>query len=305
MSDLDLVSVVIATRDRPQMVREAIDAVLAQDYAGPIEVILVFDQAEPDHSLARSEPGLSVIVTTNAHSPGLAGARNTGIDASTGTFVAFCDDDDYWLPGKLTAQVAALVADPGASLCACGITVQYDGAEHDRSLPRTLVTFEELLRDRHTELHPSTFLLRRSLLVDRVGLVDEFVPGGFGEDYEFLLRNARVHPIVNVPTPLTVVRWGKQSFFFRRWETMTNGLSWLLDQYPEFETSRKGSARIRGQVAFAQAALKNRRSALSWAGSAFVRNPAEPRTALALAVAAGLVTPDRVMEELHKRGKGI
>ena len=46
-----LVSVVIATRDRPEMVREAIAAALGQDYPGPLEVVVVFDQSEPDATL--------------------------------------------------------------------------------------------------------------------------------------------------------------------------------------------------------------------------------------------------------------
>ena len=299
------VSVVIATRDRPEMVREAIAAALAQDVEDPLEVVVVYDQSEPDLTLAREDGSRSVRVITNTHSPGLAGARNTGIESSDSEFVAFCDDDDYWLPHKLAGQLRELRAVPSAGLSTCGIRIQYDGQEFDRPLPITRVTFAELLRNRHTELHPSTFVMRRSVLLGQVGLVDEEVPGGFGEDYEFLLRNARAHPILNVVEPGVVVRWGKQSFFFRRWETMVRGLSWLLERYPEFESSRPGSARIHGQVAFAKAALGERREALRWAGRAFRRNPREPRVPLALAVASGLVKPDRVMEALHHRGRGI
>ncbi len=299
------VSVVIATRDRPVMVREAIEAVLAQEYDGPVEVIVVADQSEPDLTLERAGADRSVRVITNSHAVGLAGARNSGIDASEADFVAFCDDDDYWLPGKLARQVAALEQAPLAGLSTCGIRVEYDGDTFERVLDLERVSFEELLRDRHTELHPSTFVLRRSVLVDAIGLVDEQVPGGFGEDYEFLLRSAKVHPIVNVAQPLTAIRWGKQSFFFRRWETMAAGLTWLLERYPEFETSRPGSARLRGQIAFAHASMGHRRDALRWAGQALRRNPREPRAFLATAVASRAVKPDFVMEQLHRRGRGI
>jgi len=300
-----LVSVVIATRDRPEMVREAIASVLGQDYAGPIEVLIVFDQSEPDLTLEQQAAGRSVRVLRNPRKPGLAGSRNSGIVETAGEYVAFCDDDDYWLPGKLTAQVDALSAVPVAGMCTTGIRVQYDGDEFDRSLDLDHVTLEHLLRDRHTELHPSTFVLRRRLLVEVIGLVDEEVPGGFGEDYEFLLRTAKWHPIVNVREPHTVIRWGKQSFFFRRWETMSAGLSWLLERYPEFETSPRGSARVHGQIAFAQAAMGNRREGLRWARASFRRSAREPRAYLAAAIAVGVVRPDQVMEALHKRGKGV
>ena len=147
--------------------------------------------------------------------------------------------------------------------------------------------------------------MRRSLLEERVGPVDEQVPGGFGEDYEFLLRAAKVHPVVNVREALTVVRWGSQSFFFRRWETMAAGLTWILDRYPEFEQSREGSARVMGQVAFAHASMGDRKTALRWAGRAARRNVREPRAALAACVALGLLRPDTVMTQLHRRGRGI
>lgn len=302
---MSTVSVIIATRDRPGMLREAIAAVANQAFDGDIEIIVVYDQSAPDTSLQVSEGSRRVRVISNSRTPGLAGARNSGILAGTGDYVAFCDDDDYWKPGKLAAQVQRMETDAGVEFVTCGISVLYDGVTHDRPLDRDVVTFDELLRDRHTELHPSTFLMRRSAAISGFGLVDEEVPGGFGEDYDFLLRAARSHAISHVREVLTVVRWGGQSFFFRRWQTMSDGLSCLLHRFPEFETTPAGAARIRGQIAFANAALKNRRVALVWAVSAFRRNPLELRAPLAIAVAVGALSPDRVMIELHKRGRGI
>lgn len=302
---MNVVSVIIATRDRPQMLREAIAAVVNQSLEGEIEVIVVYDQSAPDPSLEVTQGSRRVKVISNSRTPGLAGARNSGILAGNGDFVAFCDDDDYWKPGKLAAQMHRMEHDPGVEFVTCGISVHYDGAAHDRPLDRDTVTFAELLRDRHTELHPSTFLMRRAAAVGGFGLVDEQVPGGFGEDYEFLLRAARSHAISHVREALAVVRWGGQSFFFRRWQTMSDGLACVLAKFPEFESSPAGSARIRGQIAFAHAAMKNRKVAVRWAASALWRNPFEPRVPLAIAVAAGVLSPDRVMTELHKRGRGI
>lgn len=299
------VSVVIATRDRPQMLREAIESITSQEFGGRLEIVVVYDQADPDYSLNSESENRRVRVISNARSAGLAGARNTGIEASTGEFIAFCDDDDFWHPGKLQAQLDVLQSDPTRALVTCGITVRYDGKDHDRVLQVSEITFDDLLRDRHTELHPSTFLIRRSALVDGFGLVDENVPGGYGEDYEFLLRAARYRTIAHLPPSMVVVRWGAQSFFFRRWQTIADGLVWLLQKYPEFEGSPAGAARIRGQVAFANATLRNRRMAVVWALSALRRNPLEARGGLAIAVAAGLLSPDRVLTFLHKRGRGI
>ena len=298
------VTAIVPTRDRPELLRAAIEAIGRQDYPGRIETIVVYDQSEPRTSLLPAGSRRSVRVLRNTRTPGLAGARNTGIRAATGDLVGFCDDDDEWLPGKLAAQVAALDA-TGAELVCCGIRIRYDGRDVDRSLPLERVPLAALLRDRLTELHPSTFLVRRAALVDGIGLVDEAIPGSYAEDYEFLLRAARRAPLANVPAPHTLVRWHQRSYFAQRWETISEALRWLLDRYPEFATEPRGAARITGQIAFARAASGDRRDALRWAGRTLVRNPREPRAYLALAVASRAVRPDRVLRQLHRHGRGI
>ena len=118
------VGVVIPTRDRPAELRAALAAIEAQDYPGSIEVVVVFDQAALDESLASGRGRVRVV--GNDRSPGLAG-RHRGILALDTELVAFCDDDDEWLPGKLTSQVRALADRPGAEFASCGIAVRSGG----------------------------------------------------------------------------------------------------------------------------------------------------------------------------------
>ncbi|MEH0972135.1 glycosyltransferase family 2 protein [Micromonospora sp. CPCC 205546] len=306
MTEHPSVSAVVPTRDRPELLRVAVRAILDQDHPGPIEVVVVYDQSEPDASLAElSRPDRLVRVIRNGRAPGLAGARNCGVLAATGELVAFCDDDDEWLPGKLRAQVEALAAHPAAEFVSCGIRVSYDGHTVDRVLPKDSVSLADLLRDRMTELHPSTFLIRAAALRDGFGLVDEEIPGSYAEDYEFLLRAARSAPLVNLRTPYVLVRWHKRSYFAQRWDTISEALQWLLERYPEFGTQPAGEARVTGQIAFARAASGDRRGALRWARQTIRRNPREPRAYLALAVAGRMVRADAVLRTLHKRGRGI
>ncbi|MGA4731323.1 glycosyltransferase family 2 protein [Micromonospora taraxaci] len=300
------VSAVVPTRDRPELVRAAVRAILDQDYPGPVEVVVVHDQSAPDQSLTQlSRLDRQVRVIPNERTPGLAGARNSGALAAVGEFVAFCDDDDEWLPGKLRAQVDALAAAPDAQLVSCGIRVSYDGNTVDRVLARDSVTLADLLRDRMTELHPSTFLMRAAALHAGFGLVDEEIPGGYAEDYEFLLRAARNAPLVNLCTPYVLVRWHRRSYFAQRWDTISEALQWLLERYPEFGTQPAGAARVSGQIAFAHAASGDRRVAMRWARHALRRNPREPRAYLALAVAGRVLRADTVLRTLHRRGRGI
>ena len=100
---------------------------------GP-EVVLVFDQSEPDVTLAGDHGGRTVTVVANTRSPGLAGARNSGIALADTELVAFCDDDDRWLPGKLSRQVEVFRADPGARFVSCGIQVRYGDRLVERSM---------------------------------------------------------------------------------------------------------------------------------------------------------------------------
>src|SRR5690606_16150193 len=97
------VSVVMATRDRPQLLRRAVSSVLAQDYDGPIEIVLVYDGTAIDALSDLELPtGCTLRAVGNDRTPGLAGARNTGILTATGSLIALCDDDDEWKPSKLS-----------------------------------------------------------------------------------------------------------------------------------------------------------------------------------------------------------
>ncbi|MGH3097555.1 MAG: glycosyltransferase [Streptosporangiales bacterium] len=298
------VTVVVPTKDRPELLRRAVEAVLAQDYGADVHCLVVYDGATPDRTLERLKGNRRVTVTSNTRVAGLAGARNTGILLADTELVAFCDDDDAWLPGKLSAQVELLTADPTAVLATCGIRIEYGDRTVDRSLASVRVELDDLLRKRLPELHPSSFLFRRAKLVE-LGLVDEKLPGSYAEDYELLLRAARAGSIVNVPDVHLLVRWHRASHFMRRWDTIADALQYLLASNPQFASVRSGEARITGQIAFARAAQGQRREAVRWVRRTVARNPREARAYLALAVASGAVRPDTVLSRLHRRGRSI
>lgn len=296
------VGVVLPTHNRPGPLRTALAAVLAQDYPGDVRAVIIYDRAEPDPRLAE---GGRVAVAANARTPGLAGARNTGILALDTDLVAFCDDDDEWLPGKLRAQVEALQARPAAEFASCGIVVDYAGASHPRLAGCTEVTHADLLRSRMVMVHSSTYLARRDALTGGIGLVDETIPGSQNEDWDLALRAARRQPIVNVDEPLVRVLWGASSHYARAWETKADSLRWMLDHHPELAGCRPGAARVYAQLAFAHACLRQRGDAYRWAWRALRSNWHERRVPFALAVAAGVVPGETVLKHLHSRGHGI
>jgi glycosyltransferase involved in cell wall biosynthesis len=304
-ASLPTVSVVIATRERPVLLHRAIRRVMEQTYAGEIEVVIVFDQSEP-HPIEVDVPeGRSLRVIRNTdRQPGLAGARNTGVLATTGHYVAFCDDDDEWLPEKLARQVAALQANPDCEIATTGIWVVYEDKTISRVFPNARITLTDLLRSRVMEAHPSTVVVTRAAF-DRIGFVDEYIPGSYAEDYEWLLRGARETGILAIQEPLVNVHWHQSSFFTARWKMIIDALTYLLEKVPEFEREPAGLARITGQIALAHAASGEPALARRWARRTVRLNWRERRAYVAMAISARLVKVETVQKLAHASGKGL
>ena len=122
---------------------------------------------------------------------------------------------------------------------------------------------------------------------------------------DLLLRAARIAPIPVVADPVVLVHWHGGSYFNTRWQMIIDALEYMLAKHPDFADEPRGYARIAGQIAFAYAAKGDRAQARHWAWEALRRDPRQPRAVLALAIAAHLVSPERVLRELNKRGRGI
>jgi glycosyltransferase involved in cell wall biosynthesis len=285
-------------------VRRALASILDQDYAGSIEVVVVFDRSEPDQSMLRDDEHRRVRVITNNRTPGLAGARNSGVLSLDTELVAFCDDDDVWLPGKARAQVATLSQRPAADFVTTGMRVDCGGRSTVRLAETSTVTMRHLVRSRMAMLHSSSFMFRRNAMLDSFGLVDETIPRSMSEDWDLLLRAARAKDIAHVDEPLVGILWSEGSYFNDAWRDKNAAGIWLLEHHPELSEDRRAAALQYSKLAFGYAAVGERRTACRYAVRALWRNWREPRTPIALAVVAGLPAR-RVQRELNRRGHGI
>jgi glycosyltransferase involved in cell wall biosynthesis len=285
-------------------VRRAIASVLDQSYPGRVEVVVVHDGTPVDRSVERDGPR-PVRVVPNVRRPGLAGARNTGVLGLRTDYVAFCDDDDRWLPQKLERQLARALAEDRPELVTCAVSVEYRGRATRRTAGTTSVTHRDLVRSIMAMLHSSCMVFDRSVLVEGIGLVSEEIPGSQNEDWDLKLRAARRRPIAHVDEPLTVVLWGGGSHFARSWESKIRSWHWMLDRHPEIARDRRGASRVYGQIAFAEAALGHRRAALRWVVRALRAHPLQWRAAVTVPVTAGLLRSDTVLDALHRVGRGV
>lgn len=209
------VSVVIPTRNRPLLVEKAVRSALEQDFAS-LEVIVVVDGED-----RRTRDALNAIADTRlsvvdlAINMGGAEARNVGVRSARGEWVAFLDDDDEWLPHKLSRQMVAARQStalwPVLSSRMLVRRMDYDSIAPLRSYAPSKPLSEFLfcrkpLRDGPYAMQTSTLMMRREMLLAvpfRSGLKRH-------QDWDWLLRAERVPGVEFrvVNEPLAIYRTG-------------------------------------------------------------------------------------------------
>jgi glycosyltransferase involved in cell wall biosynthesis len=194
-----LVSVIIPSYNYARYVTEAIDSALAQTYAA--REIIVIDDGSKDNTRQVLAPYHDRIRYIYQENQGLPAARNTGILASKGEYIALLDSDDVWHPRKLEAQMRYLADQPDVGLVACGLEPNlsrtWPAVELPDELPVTDITLEQLVIC--SRFAPSGAVISRRCL-DNVGLFDPTLRSV--EDREMWLRIATQYPIHKLLLPL-------------------------------------------------------------------------------------------------------
>jgi glycosyltransferase involved in cell wall biosynthesis len=143
------VSVIIPTYNRASYVTEAINSVLAQTYTD-YEVIIV-DDGSTDRTREVIAHFRDLIRYIYQDNQGLAAARNTGIKAARGKWIAFLDSDDLWLPEKLTVQIEDLSRNPELHLHTTNATIYREHIGKEVNL-FDFMGFSKLLRQQFSIL---------------------------------------------------------------------------------------------------------------------------------------------------------
>jgi len=198
------VSVIIPTHNRGWILREAIDSVLAQDYAD-YELIVV-DDGSTDNTREILEACGRDITVVQQSNRGVSAARNRGIAASRGQLLAFLDSDDLWLPQKLSRQVDFFKSNPAALICQTEETWVRNGVRVNpkrRHQKLAGMIFEPSLA--LCLVSPSAVMIRKTLF-EAVGRFDERLPAC--EDYDLWLRVSCRYPVYLIDEPLIIKRGG-------------------------------------------------------------------------------------------------
>ena len=120
-----LVSCILPVYNGAAHLRDALESVLAQQYA-PIEIVAVDDGSTDESPAILAACGSRVRVIRQPNG-GPAAARNAGIHAARGELIAFLDQDDRWHPRKLARQVAHLQANPQLDVVVAHVESFWEG----------------------------------------------------------------------------------------------------------------------------------------------------------------------------------
>jgi glycosyltransferase involved in cell wall biosynthesis len=202
MTAVPSVTVIIPVFNRAHVVERAIASALAQDVpAGEwsIHVIVVDDGSSDDLGEVLRRFGAGVTCIRHDRNKGAAAARNTGIAAADGEFVAFLDSDDTWLPRKLAAQIDFMETHGHRASCTAYLLKRPNAPEFASPRYATgALGLSDLVWG--CFVSPGSTLVCRREVFGQIGSLDEDLQRL--EDWDWLLRYVKVHPLGFLAQPL-------------------------------------------------------------------------------------------------------
>jgi glycosyltransferase involved in cell wall biosynthesis len=281
------VSVVIPCYNAALYLREAIESVLKQDYAGPIEV-LVGEDASADQSRQIAEsfgPPVRVLHDPEGKNRGMSAARNRCIELANHPFIAFLDADDYWLPEHISGLVTelavrpelGLVYDKGYDVTSEGkvICPRFPEPHHPRVSPDDLIVEQCFV--------PAGVMVRASVF-EEVGGFDQSLP--HVADQDMWLRILERYPAAHVPQYGYCYRIhaAQNSLKPRLWKSAKQVLENACRRYP-----------------YSRRAIRKRKAVLAYRFGQIALTEQKYFKAGLLQTHAALLDPVRAVRELRKR----
>jgi len=227
-----LVSIIIPSRSRPTMLREAVESVVRQTYR-PIEIIIVLTGADAETttsaaSLQQKHGCLRIVVTPPYN---LATSRNNGIKIATGEWITFLDDDDLFPPTKIERQVETADLTGAKVITNSWLRFNEFGPSEswiphpDKHLPPGLSYPEALM----TGNFVSNGLLVRAEIMKELGGFDEKLDAC--EDWDMWRRISHHYEIVYIDEPLVHIRVHDSNMSSKRWLMISTSLRHLVKMH--------------------------------------------------------------------------
>lgn len=225
---LPLVSVIVPTYNRPDQLAEALKSILAQTYKN-IEIIVVNDCGEDvAYVIALLNDRNNIKYIRHDNNKGLAAARNTGIRAAAGKYIAYLDDDDLFYPNHVETLVPFLIRSGNKVAYASSIKA-HQIKQNGRyvTVRRELAYNNSFDKDRilAKNLLPVLSIIHEKSCIERVGFFDETFTTL--EDWDLWIRMSREYEFVHLPEVTSEVTW------------RTDGTTMTSSKRPDFLPSHK------------------------------------------------------------------
>jgi glycosyltransferase involved in cell wall biosynthesis len=213
------ISVVIPYFNRARFIDDCLASVFAQRRA-PDEIIVVDDASRPDERRHLDKFLPRIRIVDQPRNGGVSAARNAGVRAATGEWVAFNDSDDVWVADKLAIQVAHVEQSPGCDGVHSAVRAFYDDgrvAVSDPIAPR--LTLADALHDNMVRVQ---CLLIKTSVMRAIGGFDETLRCCEDDDLGIRLA-AGGYQLDYLAEPLTEMRRGNYDHLFSNWRRIIRG----------------------------------------------------------------------------------
>jgi glycosyltransferase involved in cell wall biosynthesis len=220
-----LVSIVTPSYNAAEFIEDTIRSVLAQDY--PRIEYLVMDGGSTDGTVEILERYRGRLQFVSEKDRGTADAVNRGFRKARGEILAWIGADDLYLPGAVSAAVAAFTENPDAGAVYGG---GYWIDEHGRTLGRypTVAPYDPAMFRRECPIcQPACFMRRKA--VEAIGGLDESLQSAF--DYDLWIRLSRLHPFRAIPQHLAESRMHRRNKSLGQKQSMFDECIGLLSRH--------------------------------------------------------------------------
>lgn len=202
--EFPLVSIIIPAYNRSATILRAISSVQNQDWPN-LEIIVIDDNSEDETvSIVEAVEDARIRVLKRLKNGGAAEARNDGVRAAKGKYVAFLDSDDYFLPGKIHTQVKAMQNKENTARISC-TALDLELMDDGITIPKYhLYPADDFLFVYGTcDLSPGATLMVERSLFSEIGFLDTSLRRF--EDWEWLIRASQTTSILRVNKKLSHV----------------------------------------------------------------------------------------------------
>jgi len=233
------VSVIIPTYNRARLIKRAIQSVLNQTYQD-FEIIVVDDgSTDNTEEVVKSFNDPRIRYIRHEKNKGTAAARNTGIKAARGKFIAFQDSDDEWLPEKLEKQMKVFENAPAK------VGVVYTGFWRIENNKKIYIPFSWVKQKEgnvHKELLKGNFIGLPTVLIKKEcfrkgGMFDEKLPRF--QDWELVIRLSKYYNFKCIDEPLVISYYTSDSISANN-EALIKALKLILSKhFDDFAEDKK------------------------------------------------------------------